>query len=449
VFDRCKRYCLQSVSIAPLVTSRVLFGFIMAISIVRFILNGWVHDLYVKPIFHFTYFGFEWVKPLNEVGMHALFIIMLISALGIMVGFFYRISAILFFLSFTYVELIDKTTYLNHYYFVSLVSFLLIFVPANRYFSFDVIRRPSLKIDLVPNWAILIFKFQLAIVYIFAGLAKLNYDWLVEAQPLRIWLSAHSHWPLVGKLFTQTWVAYAFSWTGAVYDLFIVFLLINQRTRLFAFAVVVAFHMITWWLFPIGMFPFIMILSTLIFFSDEFHKKLISGWRKIVPWLKKSEPRPTVERTFVTKPYIAFILTIFFLIQIILPWRFLLYPGKLFWTEQGYRFSWRVMLMEKAGYVIFHVKDSNSQKYFQVMPSDYLTPQQEKMMSTQPDMILEFAHFIEKQCIVKGIKDPEVRAESYVTLNGSTSALFLDSAIDLTTIKESFSNKDWILPYKR
>jgi len=43
------------------------------------------------------------------------------------------------------------------------------------------------------------------------------------------------------------------------------------------------------------------------------------------------------------------ILIPFFVIQIFFPWRYLLYPGELFWTEQGYRFSWRVMLMEKAG----------------------------------------------------------------------------------------------------
>ena len=40
-------------------------------------------------------------------------------------------------------------------------------------------------------------------VYVFAGLAKLNADWLLDAQPLRIWLAARSDLPIVGPLLAQ------------------------------------------------------------------------------------------------------------------------------------------------------------------------------------------------------------------------------------------------------
>ena len=104
----------------------------MLVGIVRFALNGWMDRLYVEPDFFFKFYGFEWVQPLGELGMYSLFFIAGLSAGLIMLGLFYRIATVVFFLSFTYIELIDVTNYLNHYYLVCLLAFLLIFLPANR-----------------------------------------------------------------------------------------------------------------------------------------------------------------------------------------------------------------------------------------------------------------------------------------------------------------------------
>ncbi len=145
----------------------------MSVSIIRFVSKGWVDELYVQPDFFFTYYGFDWVQPFGAVGMYILYALLLLSALGIMLGCFYRWSATLFFLLFTYVELIDKTYYLNHYYFVSIIGFLLIFVPAHRSFSVDALRQKNRTLDKVPAWTINIFKLQLGFVYFFAGIAKL------------------------------------------------------------------------------------------------------------------------------------------------------------------------------------------------------------------------------------------------------------------------------------
>src|SRR5690349_9807944 len=232
----------KQVSIGPLVTFRIGFGLLMFFSTLRFWWRGWVDTVYISPNFHFTYWGFEWVQPFGKTGMYLVFGIMALSALFIALGLFYRIAAILFFLVFTYVELIDVTTYLNHYYFVSLVAFVLIWLPANRLYSIDTVINPSIKRQYVPAWTVGIVRFQIGIVYFFAGLAKLNYDWVIEAQPMKIWLPAKSHIPVVGKFMYKEWVAYLFSWFGAAYDLFIVFFLLNKRTRAVAYLFVLAFH---------------------------------------------------------------------------------------------------------------------------------------------------------------------------------------------------------------
>ena len=137
----------------------------------------------------------------------------------------------------------------------------------------------------------------------------------------------------------------------------------------------------------------------------------------------------------------------YILIQMLVPFRFVLYPGDLFWTEQGYRFSWRVMLIEKAGTAFFYVTDPETGQRGEVNNCDFLTPNQEKMMATQPDLILQYAQIIKKEVESRGLKDPIINAEVYVTLNGSRSKLFIDPEVDLTTLQDNFKPKDWILDH--
>ncbi len=435
-------YSRLQISLAPLAVFRIIFGLLMLFATLRFWLKGWIHDLYIAPQFHFKYYGFEWVQALPGNWMYVIFTIMALAAIGIALGFYYRISATLFFLTFTYVELLDVANYLNHYYFVSLVSLVMIFLPAHRLSSLDV-RHDRAPLTKEGNWwYVNIIRLQLAIVYFYAGVAKLNNDWLFEALPLKMWLPAQAGLPIIGPLLDYEWVAYAFSWFGAFYDLTVPFFLWNKKTRPYAFIAVIAFHVLTWSLFPIGVFPWVMIFSTLIFFSDDFHKKIL---HLLKPVFKNHQisASPIKLPTLLKGAFIAFIC-----FQLIWPWRFLAYPGHLFWTEQGYRLSWRVMLMEKAGYAIYHITDPTTGNTGEIHPGDYLTPNQEKQLATQPDLILQFAHFLEKEYQKKGIEDPIITAEVYVTLNGQGSRLFIDPNTDLTKVNDSFAPKNWILPYE-
>ncbi len=447
LFGRNKLPFDRPVSIAPLITFRIVFGLLMFFSILRFWWRGWVTTVYVLPKFHFTYMGFEWVHPLGNLGMHLLFSALLLSTLFITFGFLYRPAVIVFFVAFTYVELIDVTTYLNHYYFISLVAFIMIWLPANFHYSIDVLLKPGKKRLLIPAWNIDILRFQMAVVYVFAGLAKLNADWLIDAQPMRIWLPGKTHLPVVGEYLYQTWVAYLFSWFGAAYDLFIVFFLQNKRTRPLAYCVVVIFHVATAIFFPgIGMFPYVMIACSLIFFSANFHEKLLSCF----PFYKNSK-NGSMEKDrayhFYNKTVTLWMIGIYIFFQLIIPLRFLLYPGHLFWNEEGYRFSWRVMLMEKSGATYFTVKDKSHHQSYEVNNAEFLTPLQEKMMSTQPDMILKYASFLATEYKKRGLRHPEVYGEVYVSLNGQRSRLFIDSTVNLAAQRVSWRHYQWVLPY--
>lgn len=421
----------------------------MLFSIIRFVSYGWVDKFYIQPKFHFTYYGFEWVKPIG-IYTYIVFIICGLSALFVAIGYKYKIAIISFFLSFTYIELMDKTTYLNHYYFISVISFILIFLPANATHSVDAYKNGKIRSQEVPSYTIDILKLMLAIVYFYAGLAKLNSDWLIEAMPLKIWLPNQSNVPIIGSLLHETWVQYSFSWIGAIYDLSIPFLLYNKKTRNFAFLLVVLFHIITKILFPIGVFPYVMIISTLLFFDASFHKKCMDFILKIVKInslsFYSSQTFNLKQNTSFTKAKIAF-LTLFMVFQLVFPFRYALYPDELFWTEEGYRFSWRVMLMEKAGYTQFYVIDAETKKKRFVDNSLFLTAFQEKQMAFQPDFILQYAHFLHNHYRKIGINDPIINVDSYVALNGRLSKRYINPKIDLAKEYESFQHKTWILPF--
>jgi hypothetical protein len=447
------RYLDTPVNAAPLLTFRLVFGLMMAFGTARFVGLGWVGHHYLDPVLHFKFWGFGWVDALPGPWLYAVHGVMFLAALGIAFawGTAYRIAAAAFFLTFTYTELIDSTYYLNHYYFVSLVAGLLIFVPAPRWLAI----RPDAGCPTIRRWPIVLLKFQIFIVYFHAGLAKINTDWLLHALPLKIWLPAHATLPVIGPLLQLPATAYVFSWAGMLFDTFIVFFMLWGRTRPLAYVAIVVFHTLTGLLFQIGIFPLVMMAGTLIFFSDRWHTRLLAFcqalWRRIAfgtgSW--KIFSRPIVEYNSAPHGRLSRVgfsaLLLYMTFQLLFPWRYLLYPGPLFWTEDGYRFSWRVMLMEKAGTATFYVRDGRTGREGEVLNREFLNAHQEKQMAFQPDMIVQFAHFLRDHYAARGVQEPTVRAEVYVTLNGRPSRLYFDPQLDLTRIEESWKPRSWLL----
>lgn len=438
-------YFKKETSVAPLAVFRIALGFMLFVSLLRFWSKGWIYDLYIKPRYFFPFYGFEFIRPLGQY-TYMLFIVCIVSSVLVMIGYFYRIAIIGLFLSFTYIELMDKSTYLNHYYFISLLCLIMVFLPAHRYLSVDAYKDKTLLVNKVPTWCIGVIKLLVFILYFYAGLAKLNSDWLIQALPLKIWLPARNDMPIIGFLFNYSWTPYVFSWFGCVYDLTIVFLLLNSTTRPIAYITVVVFHIFTALLFPIGMFPYIMIVTALIFFSPSFHQSIIQQLARV---LKVPASFLQADKTYSFAPVVNKLLiggfVIFFTVQLIFPFRYLMYPDELFWTEEGYRFSWRVMLMEKAGNAQFTVKDNDGHQQI-VNNTEFLTTLQEKMMATQPDMILYYAHILRDYYQSQGFRSPQVYVDAYVTLNGRLGKTFINPTTDLAKEIESFQHKSWIIP---
>ena len=452
VLDRLHRAGMRQVDGGSAVVFRVAIGLLGSASAWRFIANGWVRELYVVPDYHFSYLGFGWVRPWPEWGMYLHFVCLGLLGLAVAAGLFYRVSIVLFFLGFTYVELIDRVTYLNHYYWMSLVLLLMVFMPLDRVHSLDARRNPSRSRATVPVWVLWTLRGQIAVVYLFAGMAKLNPDWLLRAMPLRIWLFQHDAAPLIGRWLQVPATAYLASWFGAFYDLTIPVWLSISATRRFAYAFVVLFHLATRLLFPeIGLFPWIMTVAATVFFEPDWPRRLMmrvrrhgpSGRVAALPTVGSDPPLPQGVLGWHRAAVCGLLL--FAGVQLVMPLRHHLYPGNVRWTEEGYLFAWRVMLTEKSGHVEFLVTDPASGNRWRVYPDAVLTPLQAERMAIRPELIRQTAGFVAADFARRGIPDVEVRADAHASFNGRPNARLVDPDVDLTAVSVGFGPRVWIL----
>lgn len=433
------------VALAPLVYFRMAFGAIMLWEVWRYSTYNWIHRYYIEPTFHFTYLGFDWVQPWPGGGMYLHFLVLAALALCIMIGLAYRLSATLFFLGFTYVFLLDQTQYLNHFYLISLVSFLMIFLPANRKLALDSWLRPALQAESAPAWTLWLLRFQIGVAYFFGGIAKINPDWLA-GEPMRIWLAYETDFPLIGQYFTEEWMIYLFSYGGLLFDLLIVPLLLWRRTRTPALIVMTLFHLSNAHMFSIGIFPWFMIATTVILFAPEWLTgSLLWRWGGVPDDASKSPP-PTLSRD---QQWVLALVGVYVAIQLLMPLRHWLYPGYVSWTEEGHNFSWHMKLRGKAGNVQIYVVDHQTQAQEQINLRDYLTPRQIDKMSSRPHMILQFSHYLVDELRRDGREGFGIYVRSWAALNARAWQMMIDPAVDLASQPRDIWYKPWVLPLEQ
>ena len=464
-----QRICLslfRPVDNSFLIFFRIVFGAIMFWEAYRYLTSNWISRYYIEPIIYFKYYGFSWVKPWPGQGMYLHFVVLAVLAICIFAGFLYRIAATFFFLGFTYVFLLDQTRYLNHFYLVSLISLLMIFLPAERALSVDVLLRPKLRSDTAPAWTLWLLRAQVGIAYFFGGIAKLNSDWL-HGEPMRMWLKPYTNLPLFGPLFAKEWVVYQFVIGGLLLDLLVVPLLLWRRTRPYAFTAAIIFNLLNALLFQIGIFPWFMLGATLIFFPPD-------SMRRVVRWIirafasadspavspstkTRSVPGPTVDSASLSavakcdhlstwQKTVAVLLTTYLALQFVLPLRHYAYPGNVSWTEEGHNFAWHMKLRTKKAEALFTVTHPASGQTWTIDPQEHLQAHQLMKMATHPDMILQFSHYLAEQKRREGYENVEVRAHVMASLNGRKPQLLIDPTADLTKERLSLLPARWILP---
>jgi vitamin K-dependent gamma-carboxylase len=438
-FDRLTTKLFKSCDIASIVFFRISFGLIMLLEVLRYFYYQSIEDYFIIPEFHFTYYGFEWIAPWKGIGMYTHFIALGISAFFLLIGFFYHFAATLFFLGFTYIFLLDQALYLNHFYLICLLSFLMIFIPAHRSFSIDSWRNSKLYSPYIPIWALWMLRFQIGIPYFFGGIAKLNRDWL-KGEPIRMWLADLAPDYVLGSYFTEEWVVYFLTYGGLIFDLFVIPCLLWKKTRLLAFLTTIFFNLTNLWLFNIGVFPWLMVAGTTLFFDSNWPRKML--WASQIPPIEPAYPK-TLN---VSQKLGLTCLGVYICLQIFMPLRHFLYPGNVAWTEQGHLFSWHMKLRDKEGWGQFLVYRRETEETYLIFPQEWLTPRQYYTMATRPDMIIQFAHFLNSHLKNSPQDSLEVYADFYVSLNGRDFQRIIEPTADLTQEERSLMPVSWIHP---
>ena len=434
----------QPVDASSVILFRVAFGVVLAGWAWNYLSTGRVTRLYIAPKFHFPYGGFEWVQPLPGNWMYVPFVTLLVLALLIAAGLFYRLATILFAIGITYVFLLERTNYQNHYYLVCLVAWTLTLLPLNRLVAGDVWRGAVQEQSYVPRWVLLILQFHIAVPYFYGGVAKITPDWLL-GQPMGIYLESKSNWPFIGSWLASSWAGVMFSYGGLLFDLAIVPLLIWKRTRMLAFLAAIAFHLSNAVLFSIHIFPWFMILATTLFFSPDWVRRLLASGRAT---RVDVSPIPVdVQVQGKRETLLIYGFACYAVFHMFWPLRCQLYHEETSWTERAHLFSWRMMLRAKEVGLGFAIRDPETGAVKNVNHAEYLDPEQAEKFGRDPHNILSFARFIAKTSRSESGKTPEVYAFVAASLNGRKPQLMIDPNVNLAGLtSEQVREGKWIMP---
>ena len=401
--------CLdRAVSAESLAFFRIAVGLVMLLEAVSLFLpsessGGRSHlDVYYagsEVTFHLPYAGFGWLPLLPSPWIQGVGVLLGLGAIGMGLGFRYRASALLTFLAWGYLYVVEstRTYWMSYYYLELLVLFLMPFLPAAARFSLDASKTVRAGTVLIPFWPLWLLRAQLVITYFYAGVAKLNTDWMVDGYPVRIflekpWVTARLKFllPYDWAGMIERWVhssalALGVSWIGAVFDLSIGLLLLVRRTRFLAIVLMGIFHGINHFILfnDIVWFPLLGLTTALIFLEPDWPSRVFRwlcnpriptpdwpwlwgglvavpgvgaalGWKGRSSVLVGQLAKPFTLKAWTVGGVVAW--TVF---QGLFPIRHALIPGDVRVTFEGLEWSWRLKSeVYQSTPVVISVRDS-------------------------------------------------------------------------------------------
>jgi len=459
VIDRFNRFWFAPIDASFLAVFRIMFGSLLLFESVNYGIFLCLHCMYRQTSLLFKFHHFEWVKLWPGFGLELNFLVMAISAICIILGYRYRVAMVVYTLCFSYLFLLDQTLYLNHFYLAILFCGIMIFAPAHRYWSLDARRKPEIASSTVPAWSRVWLVVQLEIVLIYAGIAKLNWDWL-NLEPMRLWMNNRSHdaHPLLQWLTQDTGIAAA-SYGVLALHLIGAPLLLWKKTRLAVFLIYCFFHITNAFVFNIGIFPWMTIAATLVLFDPDWPKQFWQWLRSknaslsaashvdksIADKNRLNTATAKIYNTSMAKVCLVGFICIWLIVQAVVPVRHFAIPGDVAWNEAGHRFSWRMKLRDKQGTAMFYVV-KNGEPAIVVDPKTHLTAKQAWKMACIPDLIWQYAQFLDKQYAQLRSDDVKVYVDTSCSLNTRAKAPLINRLVDLSAIPRTEDVQNWIMP---
>jgi len=430
-------FLFKSIDNAQLIVFRVFYGILVAAECFGAIATGWVRRTLIEPKFTFSFIGFEWLQPLPGNGMYVYFAVMGVMGILITLGYRYRFAAFTFAFMWAGAYLMQKTSYNNHYYLLMLLAFIMAFLPANRDFSIDARRNATLRSHHMHNYIRWLIILQLFIVYTYASVAKWYSDWF-DLSIIELLMKGKKDYVLIGDLLQEKWIHTSIGVFGILFDLLVVPAMLWKPTRKFFFVLAIFFHLFNSIIFRIGIFPYLSLAFCVFFFEPQTIRNIFLRKKSIT--ITEQDRRPKKYRLLLG------ILSIYFVVQLLLPLRHFTFPGDVLWTEEGHRLSWRMMLRSRSGSIRYRVVNKATDKVTRIDLNEFLTKKQRRKVGAYPDFAWQFAQHLKKHYAQKG-EDISVFVTSKARVNQSDYQPLIDPDVDLAAVPwKHFSHNEWILP---
>lgn len=437
MFSKQNSWLFDAVDNSGLVLFRALLGFLLFSEALGALVSGWVTRVFVDTKMTIPFLGFEWLaETLHGPIMYGWYAALCIFGLLVMLGYKYKLSITAYGILWWAVYLSQKSHYNNHYYLMVVMCFVMLLLPAHRYFSIDSFKNANFRKISCPRWCYVLLIGLFWIVYTYASINKIYPDWL-QAVPLKIWFKQKSDFWLVGPLLSQEWMPWLIAYGGIVFDGLIIPALLWKKTRWWAFGFNLFFHLFNSAVFHIGVFPYMMIAITVLFFPPT----------ELSKWFFKTKPSLNfLSESFKSKPHIVWALSSFLLLNILFPLRHHLLEGNVLYTEEAHRMSWRMMLRSKGGSISFTVRNQETKEYEIVDLKEYLNRNQISTLATHPDAVYWFIQKLKKEYHNKGWKDLAINVRARVRVNRQDYYYLYETTANLANISWShLRHNDWVL----
>lgn len=419
---------------------------------------------------------FDFLKPLPLEWMYVVYLLMCIGEIGLMLGLFYQMSCLLYVVCYWYLFLLDKTRWNNHSYLFGLFGLMFLITDANRYWSLDGLLFKKKRNAHIPLWNYTLFRFQIFLLYFYAGLKKLDLDWVSGYSMHKI---ADNFVFAPFRLFlTEDQIGYfVVHLGGLIIDLFLGFFLFFDGTRKIAFLIGTSFHLMNSQIFSIGMFPWTCIATMPLFCPTDWPRKMFTRFPRSMSFIlpaddqlqrschciyekedikaethRKRDTSKVVDDKLAppTRAGLYHKLSItamiaYICVQCILPYSHGITKGYNNWTNGLYGYSWDMMV---HNWQLQHVKITYINK--DTGEEGYLNPTAWTpggRWNSHADMVKQYARCVQEKMRSFDIPNVELYIDVWRALNDRFQQRTYDPRVNILEADWSpFSNPSWTLP---